>query len=214
MLSDVKIPKMRARQAVHFFHSVVNVVEFVDARDGALILEKSFRRDGDVFGHRHPRHEFPGEEHASGLEIALREPSPHEKHPPGFYFAFSHQERVARAVSEGSRMNDTTQRASNDSKLTRFTIPFSAETHSAQVLDTKQQADFLGFPTNLGEKDVSFRKILSAVSLGGDDNASPREFLFVLPNAPSPRFTDNNTSETPDVDDDFLHIDKKPKIEK
>ena len=35
MLSDVKIPKMRARQAVHFFHSVVNVVEFVDAHKQA-----------------------------------------------------------------------------------------------------------------------------------------------------------------------------------
>ena len=59
-----------------------------------------------------------------------------------------------------------------------------------------------------------------------DDDASPRDdakrksrdaddvsFYKLLSFLLSPSFTDNNTSETPDVDDDFLHIDKKPKRE-
>ena len=44
-----------------------------------------------------------------------------------------------------------------------------------------------------------------------DEDASFRELLSFLP---SPCFTNNNTSETPVVDDDFLHVDKKPKLEK
>mgnify|MGYP004065144563 CR=1 FL=1 len=49
--------------------------------------------------------------------------------------------------------NDATQLASNDSKRAHFIhIPFSAETFSAQVLDTKSPTDFLDFFAHLRVK--------------------------------------------------------------
>ena len=120
-------------------------------------------------------------------------------------------------------MNDATKPASNDFKRARFTIPFSAKTRSAQVLDSKSPANFVGFPANLRKSKVSSHKTPPVFSPDGDDDddVSNRE----KPSVPSrddddvtpaktlsfERLTDNNTSETPDVDDDFLHIDKKLK---
>ena len=59
--------------------------------------------------------------------------------------------------------NDAAQLASNDSKRAHFIhIPFSAESISAQVLDTKSPADLSGLPANLNEKNVSFHGALCA----------------------------------------------------
>ena len=56
-------------------------------------------------------------------------------------------------VEQGSLPNDAAQLASNDSKRAHFiTIPFSAETFSAQVLDTKSPTDFLDFFAHLRVK--------------------------------------------------------------
>ena len=198
---------------------------------------------------------------------------------------------------------------SNDSKRAHFiNIPFSAETISAQVLDTKSPADLSGLLANLNEKNVSFHEALSASCPGVDDDndvapardaalpckdalprdddddlfgelpsflpddkprsifpdvddASPRDnglpretavsrddvdasLRDFLSSLLSSRSTDNTTPktlgfdeethdseapvvaddthdpetpvvlETPVVDDDFLHVDKKPKLEK
>ena len=195
-------------------------------------------------------------------------------------------------------MKDATQPASNDSKQARITIPFSAETRSAQVLDTKLPADLSGLPANLNEKNVSFHEALFASCSGGDDDndvapardaALPREdtlprddtlphdedddlfgelpsFLPVdkpssnysdvsprdtgsprktkrsrddvdaslrafLSSLLSPRLTDNASPvvsrdyksrdsehpvipEIPVVDDDFIHVDKKPCLDR
>ena len=62
-------------------------------------------------------------------------------------------------------MNDATQPASNDSKPARITIPFSEETPSAQVLDSKLLANSAGLPANPREKVVSSHKTLSASPL-------------------------------------------------
>ena len=74
------------------------------------------------------------------------------------------------------------------------------------------------------DNDASFRELLSFFR--DDDDASPRDngkrprddedasFHEPLSYLPSPRTTDNNTSETPVVDDDFLHVDKKPCLDR
>ena len=62
-------------------------------------------------------------------------------------------EKVPLKVEQGSLPNDGAQLASNDSKRAHFiTIPFSAETFSAQVLDTKSPTDFLDFFAHLRVK--------------------------------------------------------------
>ena len=98
--------------------------------------------------------------------------------------------------------------------------------------DSKSLADLPGLPANLHESNVSLHEP-PPVFVSSLDDASFREMAsFFLPcgegDTPaqtptrkraskqprrSSRFTDNNTSETSVVDDDFLHIDKKPKGE-
>ena len=62
-------------------------------------------------------------------------------------------EAVPLTKEQRSLPNDATQLASNDSKRAHFIhIPFSAETFSAQVLDTKSPTDFLDFFAHLRVK--------------------------------------------------------------
>ena len=62
-------------------------------------------------------------------------------------------EKVPLKVEQESLPNDAAQLASNDSKRAHFIhIPFSAETFSAQVLDTKSPTDFLDFFAHLRVK--------------------------------------------------------------
>ena len=105
------------------------------------------------------------------------------------------------------------------------------ESPCAQVLDYKLSVDLLGPPaipresnvsSHLAEHslllsdDASFREMLSVFLPCGDDvtpDASTCKRASKQPRR-SPRFTDNNTSKTLDVDDDFQHIDKKLKRSK
>ena len=85
-------------------------------------------------------------------------------------------EKVPLKVEQGSPPNDAARLASNDSKWAHFTnIPFSAESISAQVLDTKSPADLSGLPANLYEKNVSFHETLSAScpDVDGDNDVAP-----------------------------------------
>ena len=62
-------------------------------------------------------------------------------------------EAVPLTKEQRSLPNDATQLASNDSKRAHFiNIPLSAETFSAQVLDTKSPTDFLDFFAHLRVK--------------------------------------------------------------
>ena len=68
---------------------------------------------------------------------------------------FGTQKKVSSGLTREQRslLNDATQLASNDSKRAHFIhIPFSAETFSAQVLDTKSPTDFLDFFAHLRVK--------------------------------------------------------------
>ena len=139
-------------------------------------------------------------------------------------------ETVPLKREQGSLSNDATQPASKDTAA-HTTIPFSVESPCAQVLDYKLSVDLLGPPaipresnvsSHLAEHslllsdDASFREMLSVFLPCGDDvtpDASTCKRASKQPRR-SPRFTDNNTSKTLDVDDDFQHIDKKLKRSK